>query len=634
MSKKKKWVLALLIPALLLGAVAGTYAILRANREPAKVYSVNEISEENYYFYENYLSGEVRTDRLQTVYPSYTQEITEVLVSVGDQVKKGDPLICFNTSLSELELERKALAIQKAQDELDKAQRTYRRYFGQNYVIPPVSSEQAPAQGTGLSAQFLPGVELTFLSSPVRLSDVDLDEPIVTETPEDLTEPTEPVTENEEPAEPTTEPPEPVTEPTEPVTEPTEPGTEPTEQIPVSTEPVTEPTEPDTEPVTEPTEPVTEPTENTEPTETTEPDEPGVVRTLAQVGGSGTPEDPALYIMGSDYSLTPEVLAELLGSRETVDLVLANTEEDRLEGLVSSAWGLTLVREETGWSVRFWDAASYLGQPLAPLPPEEPDVPDEPDFPDYPIGPIGPVGPSWQELQQLRKELEEQIRSLDLQIRMDQVTYRSMEAELGDGIIRAEFDGVVLTLNDADYSLETGEPMLKLSGGGGYKIVCSVSELQVENLTLGQTATVSDWYGNSYPAVLTEISQDPVKDYYDSYQNVSYYPATFEVDASADLGESYWVDVMLDSSSETRAEGFYLYKAFVLTENGKSYVLVRGENGLLEKRFLSTGRDMYGYMIEVLGGLSRSDYIAFPYAKSAEEGAKTEEGSVQELSGY
>ena len=180
--------------------------------------------------------------------------------------------------------------------------------------------------------------------------------------------------------------------------------------------------------------------------------------------------------------------------------------------------------------------------------------------------------------------------------------------------------------------------MLKLSGGGGgYKIVCPVSELQVEKISLGQTGMVSTWDG-VYPAVVTEISPDPLGDdeygyRYGSGENVSYYPVTFEVDASADLGEAYWADVMLDGSDKPQASGYYLVKAFVLTENGKSFVMVKGQDGLLEKRFITTGRDQYGYSVEILGGLTASDFIAFPYAKAAQEGSKTVESDAAELYG-
>ena len=90
---------------------------------------------------------------------------------------------------------------------------------------------------------------------------------------------------------------------------------------------------------------------------------------------------------------------------------------------------------------------------------------------------------------------------------------------------------------------------------------------------------------------------------------------------------------MVDSN-EAQSGSFYLVKAFVLNENGKSYVMVRGKDNLLEKRMVNTGRDMYGYYVEILEGLTIEDYVAFPYAKASQESAKTEEAGLQDLMGY
>ncbi len=590
MSGKKKLLIAVLVLLLAAGAVTGAYFILRANREPAKVYSVSEISEDSYDDYQNMVGGEIRTDRLQVAFPSDTQQINEVLVQEGDQVKKGDVLIRYSTTLTELQLQRKELEIAQKEEELEKNQRSYQRYFGKRYQLPvPQSQGQGKPRGAG---ELPGGVRLELLSAPLYLGE-----------PGPGTEPTEPVTESTEP----------VTEPTEPVTEPTEPVTEPTE------------------PVTEPTEPVTEPTETVP--ESTEAPDPNLVETIAYVAGSGTREDPALYVIAEDYALSREELEALLGDRQELNLVLANTLDNRIDSPVTSAWGMSLFSTEQGWSFRLSDASSYVGAPLAPAEPEDPQEPDWPVEPDYPVIPDNPSGPSWEELQQLRKELEEKIRDLDLEIRMAKAEYKAMEKEMGSGDLRAEFDGVVLTLNDPDYAMESGEPLIKVSGGGGYSVVCNVSELQLRYVTPGKTVTVSSWYGGEYPATVKEISPYPSSGYYDPYQNVSYYPVTLEVDASANLGEEYWVDVNLGSDKPSGGS-YYLFKAFVLTESGKSYVYVRGEDGLLEKRYLNTGRDMYGYMIEILGGLDRDEMIAFPYAKSTQEGAKTQEGKLQELYGY
>ena len=74
-------------------------------------------------------------------------------------------------------------------------------------------------------------------------------------------------------------------------------------------------------------------------------------------------------------------------------------------------------------------------------------------------------------------------------------------------------------------------------------------------------------------------------------------------------------------------------KAFILQENGKSYVYVRNEDERLEKREITTGRDLWGWQLEITSGLSLEDYVAFPYGKTVTDGAKTEEGSPEDLYG-
>ncbi|MDQ9886893.1 biotin/lipoyl-binding protein, partial [Acinetobacter pittii] len=44
---------------------------------------------------------------------SDTQTVTEILVKEGDEVKPGDVLMTFDTTLTELELERKRLGVEK-----------------------------------------------------------------------------------------------------------------------------------------------------------------------------------------------------------------------------------------------------------------------------------------------------------------------------------------------------------------------------------------------------------------------------------------------------------------------------------------------------------------------------------------
>lgn len=75
-------------------------------------------------------------------------------------------------------------------------------------------------------------------------------------------------------------------------------------------------------------------------------------------------------------------------------------------------------------------------------------------------------------------------------------------------------------------------------------------------------------------------------------------------------------------------------KAFVLTENGTSYVY-KDDHGVLKKQALTVGGNVNGgYSVLVKAGITRDDMIAFPYGSSVQEGVKTREGTVNELYGY
>ena len=47
-------------------------------------------------------------------------------------------------------------------------------------------------------------------------------------------------------------------------------------------------------------------------------------------------------------------------------------------------------------------------------------------------------------------------------------------------------------------------------------------------------------------------------------------------------------------------------------------------NQVLEKEYVSIGKTLWGYMIEIKDGVSSDDYLAFPYGNGAKEGIKCE----------
>ena len=89
------------------GVYGGMIAYRTTNRMPVNVYSVSEIAGNTYYYVDEEQSyGSVQADRIQSCFLSSTQNVKEVMVTSGQQVKKGDPLYTFDTTLSEIQLAR------------------------------------------------------------------------------------------------------------------------------------------------------------------------------------------------------------------------------------------------------------------------------------------------------------------------------------------------------------------------------------------------------------------------------------------------------------------------------------------------------------------------------------------------
>lgn len=601
--KKRKKIWIPIVSIVLVCAIGAGLAVYFTHKKktPVHVYNIDE----NMLWTQNWDSsntsdGMVTTDKLQTVFVSATQEVTEVYVQEGQKVKKGDKLMSYDTTLSQLsldraklEIERSKLRLEDAKDQLaeikkmkpisynptspttkpttkpttpstDKPSREFGN--GEEYMIlsgqgtsadPKVIWAKQSAQFSDkVLAELLNGADKAFLIIEVRKSDKAsgaIVSRIGMQVTKEVTKVTAPAAEALR-AEGTgsygislladiqTEPPE-TSDPGND-TEPSQ-GTEPSE---------------DTEPSQ-----ATEPTEDTKPTDPSEPT---------------NPTDPVEnYVEVIRYSI-----------------VFFQPDDPPKESNSGSTSGSTSGGSSGG-------------------------------------GVNVNSGYTSSEIAQMRSDKEAEIKELEFSIRMAEAEYKIMQKEFDNGVVVSDIDGYVVSVQSPEDALLNDQPVIKVSGGGGFLIQGSVSELNLDDLVLGQVVEVSSWSsGMTYQGTITEIGDYPVEQYgyMGGNPNVSYYPFTVSVDDSADLQEGSYVQLTYNTA-DTASENFYLEKAFIRSEKGVSYVFVKGEDGLLEKREIQTGPSLYGSYLMILSGVEKTDSIAFPYGSNMRVGSPTEEAQTMEL---
>ena len=616
MKKQNKKKIIITVTAVVLVVAIGLgvwFGVSRGRSEPVKVFAFNSVGMTEYWGDSQESYGPVSTDKIQTVFLSSTQTVTEMKVAQGDTVKKGDVLMTFDTTLSDLQLERKRLEVEKLKLDLETAQKKLKdiRNMKPMSIVSPDDFDNSdedsgdegdlkkdyelsydPAyDGSKPSKALICWLRVTTGDEEVRMTPT-VDDALLEEARqqaekfrnENQPDPTEPSTE------PTTEP---TTESTtEPATEPpTQPGTEP-------------PTQPSTEP---PTQPSTE--ASTPSTEETSEGEGGE---HSSASAAENPDEKPTITVNSYY------------------MVIKATEGNKRMGARVVWQGMYVRKVGSGFTFQFFDA---MGVPdHMATDPDDPDNtdPTDPDMPDPGSGYTAA------QLAQMRAEQEKTIKETKFKIKMAEADYKIMQTEMSDGNVYAEFDGKVVSVLTEEEAKTQNQPVLKVSGGGGFYIQGSVSELEKDKMQIGQEVTVNDWNtGMTYTGKIVSMGDFPTNS--DGWNgsgnpNVSYYPFTVFVDETADLQAGMYVNIQYSSAESEN--GIYLENPFIRTENGQPYVYVQGAGGKLEKRFVTTGKALWGSYTEIRSGLTVDDLIAFPYGKNLKEGAPTVESDVSDLYSY
>ena len=530
MSKNtKKIVLGITIPAAIAGAIVGGLFIYRnASAKPVPVYPLEQLVMTDYESDMATTSGTVSAEGIQKVFITGSQTVGSVDVKEGQEVKKGDVLISYDTTLSDVEVERARVGVERLNLELDRARKELEEL---NNAQPHTTIVIEP----GYTVEYKP------------------------------------------------------------------------------------------------------------------------VETPKLLRGSGTSEDPYIYLFDENDSITGSLLKNIMerskkdssekkseeeddpvnaeDDAESVYVVIINRENNAMNAQITARRGVRIDISDGAISgIGFFEP--HIPEDIERYE-EQPEAREEERGSEY----------TQEDLVRLRAEKAGEIDELKRSIALAKNDYEMKKLEVEDNVVRAKTDGVVTRVRTPQEASSENAAVVELSAGGSYFVTGTINEFDLENVHVGDMVTVesygmSDGGGGSYEGEIVEISDTPASEdeasafFYsgEGNSNATYYPFKVRLSADLDLRDDSYLEIKYEPDSEAE-NGVYIMNAFIKRDGADSYVYVRGENGRLEKKSVSTGRSLWGSYTLIKGGLKSDDMLAFPYGKDAKQGSATKESSLEEAYG-
>ena len=532
-SLKKTLLIAGIVVAVCAAVWGGLTLARNAQRSDVNVYSVGSIAMTDYWGDTANTSGSVSTDKLQKIYISQSQTVSQIYVKEGQTVKKGDRLLTYDTSLSQAEVDQAEINLDTAKLNLETAKTDLELY-------------QKAQNREELEAEF------EKLTAELEKKKAEVDK--------------------------------------------SQGRGDPVRQ--------------------------------------------------GRIGDSiGATKDKPLYYQWledtrtQEYYLTDDIIRSdiLPKNRSSAYVVLVERAGNVNNGAIT-CYGMYIVADDTA------SPTTYKLKMMNDLPDYQDDYVTPTNNPEIKkleeklekIQLLLEESHTKEELQSLIASTVKSVYDYERSVKQAQLELDKKKKELGDGNVYSEIDGVVKVVRDAKEAFNNSEPVVEVSGGGGYYVTGSLGELDLGTVKIGDTVQISSWMtGASCEGKIVEISDFPTTNGSswggDSNSNVSYYPFKVFVSEDANLQAGDNVDMSYQKTVDTSGSSLYLQTMFIRTENGKSYVLARGEDGKLEQRWVQTGRDLWGSYTQIRGGLTVDDYVAFPYGRDVKPGAATVEATADQL---
>lgn len=608
----KKWLKITIITLCAVLVVAGgTFAAIRLTPKKSVNVSKAEYWMLNWMPNQSYLYGIVSSEASQSIYKDESKKIIEVLVAPGDSVEIGQPLMRYDSTLDELDLQQKLLERDKLMMDIQLKYKDYQRYAREDYPATIPSPTPAPTKEPRVATATEGGVIRLGSFGGFKIGTVHA-RPLLALTPEggagtELDPMVYLVPNGQQ------------------ITNATllelstlaQGGTESLYAVFVNELGVLK-----AQFLTNGGVVLTVDIEESNPV---------VTNLEAPSMGNGSALDPFIYsLAGRDAVDANFISLHRTMANETMQSVYAR--------LVGSCFTLELCfNPDNSWAVTLTVTQQEPTEAPTEIPTGAPtDIPTEtptytpthtPSATDQPTMPPQPPnsGMTKAEREELARQLAKEIRELEIKYRQLSLDIRKLQLSGVDGTIFSTIKGVVTVVNDYA-SMPTGELILELQGGSGMNIVGMLSELELDKYPIGTELTGMCYTKdgmNEVKARVSSIGTMPVTDRYSNggNQNSSGYLMTMDIvgDSKPQLGDY----IEFTGYQPLASTGtIYLHEAYIGSYNGEDCIYI-SRNGVLEREIIRTGRraDYYRELLNTT--LTMEDYIAFPYDKNCKPGAPT-----------
>ncbi len=244
------------------------------------------------------------------------------------------------------------------------------------------------------------------------------------------------------------------------------------------------------------------------------------------------------------------------------------------------------------------------------------------------------------------QNLEIQINQSNYDVSAKQLEIDRQKAAMENVVVVSPMDGIIKDINDGTKKEEssdnsaipmdgdtnaadTGSAYIKIMAKGQYRIKATADETNARSLAVGTPVIITPRIGDTmtWHGTISMIDlEHPIQNddgYYGGGETTTKYPFYVDLDSVDGLMLGQHVYVEQDLGQGEKKDGLWLDDYYIMQDESGAYVWKEGEDGKIHKTKVELGAyDDVMLRYEIVSGLSKSDYIAFPEDR-IKEGMKT-----------